>query len=254
MLSVPLKSVLAGLTLIGLAACSVPPTARPSTPTSVATSASPTQPQTGATQTSAPKTSSTTRHILGLLDQIETTELPPYHPGYDRSCERRGACQFGEEWTDRHPGRFGRNGCTTREDVLLQQLSDIEMRWGSSCRIYQASLLDPYSAERLTWREDGYWIQIDHVYPLAEAWHAGAWAWPQLRRVRFANDVRRELLAVSGRANQDKGSATPSEWLPGNRAFRCTYVRRYLVVAKAYQLTITEADREAIKRVARRCT
>lgn len=181
------------------------------------------------------------------------TERAPYHPDYDRSCGSGGACQFGEDWTDDHPGKFGHNGCTTREDVLLQQMRDIEMRTGSKCRIYDATLVDPYTREAMTWRDDGYWIQIDHIYPLAEAWHAGAWEWPRRRRIRFANDVDRELLAVSGRANFDKGSSTPSEWLPPNKRFRCQYVARYLTVADAYDLTITAADVTTIRRIARTC-
>ena len=50
-------------------------------------------------------------------------------------------------------------------------------------------------------RDDGYDIQIDHVYPLARAWHEGAWAWPRKRRVAFANDVDLELLARLARAD-----------------------------------------------------
>jgi Protein of unknown function (DUF1524) len=191
--------------------------------------------------------------ILRLLDRIETTSQAPYHPGYDRSCTGGGACQFGEEWADNHPGAFGRNGCTTREDVLLDQMANVELRRGSTCRIYQASLIDPYSGARLNWHDDGYRIQIDHIYPLAEAWHAGASAWSQSRRLRFANDVRRELLAVSAGVNQDKGSSTPAEWLPPNKRFQCEYVVRYLIVADTYDLTITAADATTIRGVARHC-
>ena len=75
------------------------------------------------------------------------------------------------------PARFGHNGCDTRQDVLLQQMRHIELRWGSHCRIYQARLTDPYTGRKMTWRRDGYRIQIDHVYPLSRAWYAGAWAW-----------------------------------------------------------------------------
>ncbi|MGL5809245.1 MAG: HNH endonuclease family protein [Nocardioides sp.] len=196
--------------------------------------------------------SSLGRRIDRLLARVPTTRRSPYHPGYDRDCDP-GACVFGKAWTDVHPGPFGGNRCTTRQDVLLQQMREIELRWGSTCRIYQASLRDPYTGTDLTWREDGYVIRIDHVYPLAEAWHAGAWAWPAVRRVRFANDVRRELLAVGARANDDKGAKTPAEWLPPDRAFHCEYVLRYLRVADAYQLSVTEADAVRIRRVLLRC-
>lgn len=185
-----------------------------------------------------------------LLDRARVEPFA-FHAGYDRSCDP-GACVFGPLWTDKYRGPGGRNGCDTRQDVLLDQMSDIEMRWGSKCRIYEAWLVDPYSGERLTWRDDGYYLQIDHIYPLATAWHGGAWAWPRRRRVVFANDVKRELLAVSGRANQDKGARGPAEWLPPWRPGRCPYVTAYLRVAEHYDLPITPADATAIRRVATR--
>lgn len=184
--------------------------------------------------------------IERLLSRVNVVEDEPYHPGYDRSCDP-GPCVFGEPWTDEHDGPAGHNGCSTREDVLLRQMRDIELRWGSECRIYDARLRDPYTGRRLTWREDGARIAVDHVYPLAEAWHGGAWAWPLRRRIAFANDVRRELLAVSWAANDAKQASSPAEWLPPRRAYRCTYVRRYLRVAVAWRLPITRADEETIR-------
>ena len=97
----------------------------------------------------------------------------------------------------------------------------------------------PLHGRRLNWRDDGYFIQIDHVYPLARAWHEGAWAWTPQRRLRFANDVDRELLAVGAEANQDKQDMTPSEWLPPWRAYRCRYLVRYLRIAVHYDLPIS---------------
>ncbi len=187
-----------------------------------------------------------------LLRRVGVAE-PSYHSGYDRSCAPGQACVFGPEWTDEHAGLFGHNGCDTRQDVLLDQMRKIEMRWGSRCRIFEGSLTDPYTGDQLTWRDDGFRIQVDHVFPLAQAWHAGAWAWPRDRRVRFANDVRLELVAVSARANQHKGAQSPADWLPPNRSYRCRYLVRYLVVARTYDLPITPADAAVVRRYARQC-
>jgi hypothetical protein len=199
-------------------------------------------------------TTSSPRDALSrMMSAIEVVPQTSYRPGYDRSCAEGRACVFGELWTDEHPGPFGHNGCDTRQDVLLVQLSDIEMRWGSACRIYNGSLNDPYTGAKLTWRADGYEIQVDHVYPLAAAWHAGAWRWPRRKRLRFANDVGRELLAVGAEANQDKGAQTPAEWLPSNPAGGCEYVRAYLGAALAYELPITAADAAAIQAVGGEC-
>ncbi|PVG84666.1 deoxyribonuclease [Nocardioides gansuensis] len=182
-----------------------------------------------------------------LLREVEVVDEIDWQPGYDRACDP-GACVFGPAWTDDHDGVGGHNGCDTRQDVLLRQMRDIELRWGSECRIYEARLTDPYTGEELTWRDDGYWIAVDHVYPLARAWHGGAWAWSQRRRVAFANDVRRELLAVSAAVNDAKGAAGPAEWLPPRRASRCAYGRRYVAVAAQWDLPLTDEDVAAVRR------
>jgi hypothetical protein len=190
--------------------------------------------------------------ILDLLERARVVDDIDYQPGYDRDCDP-GGCVFGQPWTDDHDGAKGHNGCTTREDVLLLQMKDIEMRWGSKCRIYEARLRDPYTGERMTWRDDGYYISIDHVYPLARAWHGGAWAWPLEKRITFANDVRRELLAVSARTNEAKEADGPSDWLPPWRRAHCDYVRRYVRAAVAWDLPLTTADADAVRRVAATC-
>lgn len=232
-----------------LAGCSAPGPADPTTPRPTTSQAPDTPDVTGGgTGPARPAT-----RITRLLGRVTVVSNEPYHPGYDRSCAPGHACVFGQPWTDQHPGSAGHNGCDTRQDALLAQLRRIEMRWGSRCRIYDGVLVDPYTGRRLHWREDGYWIQVDHVYPLARAWHAGAWAWSPRRRLRLANDVRRELLAVSARANQDKGASGLADWLPPAGPLRCRYVVKYLAVAVAYDLPITTGEAAAARRTARRC-
>ena len=71
---------------------------------------------------------------------------------------------------------------------------------------------------------------------------------------RFANDVRRELLAVGPRApTRPRRTVEPGEWLPPGSRYRCTYVRKYLRVAVAWDLSITGADDAAIRQDARGC-
>jgi hypothetical protein len=96
-------------------------------------------------------------------------------------------------------------------------------------------------------------VQIDHLYPLARAWDMGAARWPLQRRVDFANDQAANLLAVDGPANASKNDAGPGEWLPINHSYRCTYVLRYLQVARKYALPITAADRNAAQAITRTC-
>ncbi|WP_405064930.1 HNH endonuclease family protein [Kribbella sp. NBC_01510] len=76
-------------------------------------------------------------------------------------------------------------------------------------------------------------MHIDHIYQLALAWDMGAARWPKQRRVDFANDQAANLLAVDGPANASKNDDGPGEWMPMNRGYPCTYVLRYLQVARS---------------------
>ena len=58
--------------------------------------------------------------------------------------------------------------------------------------------------------------------PLAYAWEWGPTTGPTLSAKHFANDPD-ELLAVQGKANEDKGDSPPGEWMPPNVAFDCGY-------------------------------
>lgn len=172
----------------------------------------------------------------------------PDIPGYKRD-------RFGQTWTDDHIGQGGHNGCDTRNDVLAAQLAAVQYRGKSRCVVVAGILAaDPYTGRRIEFRKAAAArIQIDHIYPLARAWDMGAARWTKQRRVDFANDEAANLLAVDGPANASKNDDGPGEWLPINRAYRCTYVLRYLQVARKYALPITATDRDAAQLITSSC-
>ena len=176
------------------------------------------------------------------------TVARPDVPGYKRG-------QFGQTWTDDQAGRGGHNGCDTRNDVLAAQLTAVQYRGRSRCVVIAGTLLaDPYTGRRIEFRKAAATkVQIDHLYPLARASDMGAAHRPLQRRVEFANDEAANLLAVDGPANASKNDAGPGEWLPINRGYRCTYVLRYLQVARKYTLPITAADRDTAQAITRSC-
>ncbi|MFD7161314.1 HNH endonuclease family protein [Kribbella sp. NPDC059898] len=143
--------------------------------------------------------------------------------------------------------------------MLRRQLHNLTIKPGTQgCVVLSGQFTDPYTGRQITFhRSAARQVQIDHIYPLAKAWDLGAAAWPAGRRVDFANDVRLNLLAVDGAANASKGDDDlgngPGEWMPLNAAYRCTYVLRYLEVARAWQLPITATDRESALAVAPSC-
>lgn len=163
--------------------------------------------------------------------------------GYDRSY-------FGEPWADEDL-----NGCDTRNDILRRDLEDIRFRKGSHCVVNSGVLHDPYVGVTIHFKrgpETSPLVQIDHVVALGDAWRAGASDWTPRKRQEFANDPE-NLLAVEGQANQDKESSRADQWMPPREEYWCAYVSRQIDVKYAWDLTITEAEREAMIRALSTC-
>lgn len=193
--------------------------------------------------------------IEQLLAQVQVVSDRRKVAGYERSCKSGQGCVFGQAWSDDYDGPLGHDGCDTRNNVLALQLTDVAFRPGThDCVVVAGTLADPYGGETVSFTKSAAGdVQIDHVYPLAAAWDMGASTWPLDRRIRFANDVDFNLLAVSGPLNQAKSDATPAGWLPPAPAYRCYYAGKYLSVAVQYQLPITTADRDTLTRIAASC-
>lgn len=158
--------------------------------------------------------------------------------GYDRD-------RFGQRWKD-----TDRNGCDQRNDILARDLGDIEKK--DQCTVLSGRLRDPYTGTEIAFtRSRPAEVQIDHVYPLALAWRMGAADWSEDRREEFAND-HDNLLAVQGRANQQKGDSGPGEWKP-QESYQCTYAIKYIAVAQEYGLPVTRTDHTALGDFLTRC-
>ncbi|WP_457972402.1 HNH endonuclease family protein [Arthrobacter sp. D1-17] len=164
--------------------------------------------------------------------------------GYDRTA-------FGPAWAD-----TDNNGCDTRNDILARDLTARTTKPGTrNCVILTGRLADPYTATTISFTRGASTsseVQIDHVVALSDAWQKGAQQLTKARRTAFANDPR-NLLAVSGPANQKKGDGDAATWLPGNKAFRCAYVARQISVKAAYKLWVTRAEHTAMTSVLATC-
>ncbi|NLE81372.1 MAG: HNH endonuclease [Rhodococcus sp.] len=193
--------------------------------------------------------------IEALLTEVEIAHRRHNAVGYERECSGDSSCVFGPAWTDEQDAVGGHDGCDTRNNVLAQSLHSTTFREGAEgCVVASGILADPYSGEALAFdRSNARAVHIDHVYPLAAAWDMGAHRWSRELRIRFANDVAFNLLAVNGPDNMRKSDGTPSEWLPPNPAYHCFYAGKYLMVAVHYALPITQSDAEVLREVARTC-
>ena len=176
---------------------------------------------------------------VAVLDTLPVKGRAPM-TGYSRE-------EFGPDWSD-----VNRNGCDTRNDILTRDLSGTEI---VNCVVQRGVLSDPYSGETVQFTRgpvSSMDVQIDHVVALANAWQTGAFRWPREKRERFANDPR-NLLAVRGDLNLQKGDGDAATWLPPRKSFRCEYVERQIDVKAAYQLWVTEPEKAAMMRVMATC-
>lgn len=164
---------------------------------------------------------------------------------------------FGEAWTDDNDAPGGHNGCDTRDEILNRDL--VEKTYVSIKRCPDAVatgvLHDPYTNATINFRRGakvGEAVQIDHIAPLAYGWDMGAYGWTDEMRVRFANDPA-NLLAVDGKANQDKGDKAPALWMPPNAVFHCQYAMQFIAVLRGYGLPVDAPSAAVLRAAAETC-
>lgn len=109
--------------------------------------------------------------------------------------------------------------------------------------------IDPYSGRKITSSSD---IDIDHIIPLSYAASHGGQKWDEDLKEQFANDPD-NLLATSAKENRAKGDKGPSEYMPPYSAYHCQYAKSFTYVADKYDLSITKADYETLKKVLQSC-
>lgn len=168
-------------------------------------------------------------------------------------------------------GRFGpptwpdldRNGCSTRQDVLVRQAQQVRTAriaaHDRTCAEAMAGTwIDPYTGAPITLADlkdpaQAQQLQIDHLVPLYNAWVSGASGWTDERRVIFANDLAApELRAVAGAVNFAKDRSGPDSWQPVPAA-RCDYARAFVAVKAKYDLSVTAAERTALTTMLATC-
>ena len=192
---------------------------------------------------------------------IAAADVPTVAPGVDvlagipvvplriRGFDYRRAA-FGDAWDDDNDAPGGHNGCDTRNDILDRDLIDKTFE-----AIATGILHDPYTNATVPFvrgNQIGASVQIDHIVPLALAWDMGARYWTDEMRLRFANDPA-NLIAVAGKANQDKSDHEPAVWMPPNEAFWCQYSMQFIEVVRGYSLPVDAASAERLRQAAATC-
>ncbi|MFI9403131.1 HNH endonuclease family protein [Nocardia sp. NPDC052316] len=187
------------------------------------------------------------RDTLALLETIRVAGRAP-KTGYTRE-------QFGPAWTDDVSVPGGHNKCDTRNDILQRDLTEVTFKDNSRCVVATGTLNDPYTGKTIKFvrgpktSDD---VQIDHVIALSDAWQKGAQQLSEARRRDLANDPL-NLQAVDGPTNQSKSDSDAASWLPPSKGYRCAYLTRQIQVKAAYQLWVTQAEKDAMTRELSTC-
>jgi hypothetical protein len=174
------------------------------------------------------------------LAKLEIKPLDP-HDGYSRK-------NFASGWADM-------GSCNMRDWILARDLSQAQEKSSSDCTILSGTLKDPYTGKSIAFKRGpgtSSIIQIDHVVAISDAWQTGAQEISSDLRAQLYNDPL-ELLAVSGKANDDKSASDASQWLPPDKAYDCRYVARQIAVKIKYRLWITKSEQVAMQKVLDSC-
>ena len=184
--------------------------------------------------------STTASQSITRSDQIQGVDSTPHIPSYQRSqwlhwVDDDGDCQ------------------DTRQEVLIEE-SLVEVTYESErqCRVETGLWVDIYTGDRFTDPSD---LDVDHFIPLAEAHESGGWAWDEITKRRFANDLEASghLIAVSASANRSKGASDPADWLPPDESAWCFYVRNWSEIKKSWGLDFDDHENRVINEVLVNC-
>lgn len=199
------------------------------------------KPNTAEPDNSTPTTeSATTSSAVEALGRLAVKGRAP-KTGYSRS-------QFGNGWADA-------GACDVRNLILARDMKEVRTVSAENCTVVSGVLVDPYTAQTIAFTKGASTsddVQIDHVVALSDAWQKGAQQLSEQERRLFANDPL-NLLAVEGKANNNKSDSDAASWLPPNKAYRCRYVARQIAVKQKYLLWVTQAEHAAMSNVLKTC-
>ncbi len=133
---------------------------------------------------------------------------------------------FGHGWDDAD----GDCQDSRAEALIATSTTTVRFATDRRCRVVTGRWISPLTTNVIQNASD---IDIDHVVPLAWAWHRGANHWSDEEREQFSND-RINLWPVEVSLNRSKGAQGPNQWLPP--VGECGYVARFVRIMKRYDL------------------
>ncbi|MEU6349968.1 HNH endonuclease family protein [Streptomyces sp. NPDC047072] len=232
----PPRLFTAGLVLAGVLACTA---CGPLADTDSSASSAAAVPAPGAAAQAQP--------ALAELDALPV-RAPGSLGGYSRDA-------FGPAWSDEGTVALAHNHCPTRQDVLFRDLVDV-VRDQDGCTVVSGALHDRYTGKTIRFHRGpgtSLAVQIDHIVPLALGWQSGARKLSAQERLNYANDPE-NLVSTDGPTNAAKGAKDASAWLPPREDARCWYVTAQVRVKTKYRLSVSAAEKTAMRAVLQSCT
>ena len=113
----------------------------------------------------------------------------------------------------------------------------------------QGGIYGPYTG---TWFDNIKETDIEHIVARSEAHDSGLCAASPATKAKFASDLLNLTLASPSVNRHQKVANDASEWLPDLN--QCWYVARTIQVRQAYDLTIDQAEADAIDKVLAKCS
>lgn len=138
------------------------------------------------------------------------------------------------------------DGCNTREEVLISESSSRAQVDAYGCKVIEGNWFSPYDNVAHTNPSE---LDIDHMVPLKEAWDSGARNWSSSQRQLFANDLSdpRALIAVTAGQNRSKSDRDPSNWIPPNPQYLCTYLTEWVAIKFRWRLSMDPSEFGRVK-------
>jgi hypothetical protein len=190
-------------------------------------------------ESTSPATAVPTTQSLATLPPVTQPPAPSDPVGLRIEPEHDGGYNrdLFADWYD-----ADRNGCNTRKEVLIAESLD-PVQIGSGCSISGGRWFSIYDNVETT---DSSKFDIDHMVPLSEAWDSGAWNWNADQRKHYSNDLDQPffLIAVTASSNRSKSDRDPAEWMPPNSAYHCEYVRVWIDIKRAWDLSVDQAEHD----------
>ena len=137
--------------------------------------------------------------------------------------------------------------CDAREAALIRD--GMEEVVAGGCSVESGRWFDPFTGNTYSAPGD---IDVDHTMPLGNAYRSGAASWGAAKKERFAN-VPLDLLSVEDNANASKGDDGPEQWKPPRTAYHCAYSKKWINIKHYWTLSVTRAERSALKQMLSTC-